>query len=63
MPFLDQKVVTFFIISGIIVIISLLERSGSKNTGLELSRKIFKTDRVFNLLSIIILSAIYIVFW
>ncbi|MEN8203759.1 MAG: sodium/solute symporter [Bacteroidota bacterium] len=66
MPFLDQMMVTFLIISGIIVLISLLERSGNRNPGLELSRRIFKTDRVFNLLSIIIimiLSAIYILFW
>ena len=66
MPFLDQMVVTFLIISSVMVIISLIERSGSKNTGLELSRKIFKTDKVFNLLSIVlilILSAIYILFW
>ena len=66
MPFLDQMVLVFLGISGIMVIISLLENSDSRSHGLDLSRKIFKTDRVFNVLSIgviIILSAIYILFW
>ena len=66
MPFLDQMVLVFLGISGIMVIISLLENSDSRSHGLDLSRKIFKTDRVFNVLSIgviIILSAIYVLFW
>lgn len=66
MPFLDQMMVSFLIISAIIVIISLLDKRGIENKGLEISRKIFRTDKVFNLLSIVIViifSAIYIVFW
>ena len=66
MPFLDQMAVTFLIISGIIVTISLLQSNGNENSGLELSRRIFKTDKIFNLLSIIVIlifSAIYILFW
>ncbi len=66
MPFLDQMMVSFLIISLIIVIISLLDKKEEQSKGLELSRKIFRTDKTFNLLSIVIIiifSAIYIVFW
>ncbi|NQU51246.1 MAG: sodium/solute symporter [Bacteroidetes bacterium] len=64
MPFLDQMMVSFLIISLVIVVISLLDKK--ENKGLEISREIFRTDKTFNLLSIIIIvifSAIYIVFW
>ncbi len=64
MPFLDQMMVSFLVISAFIVGISLLDKSETK--GIEISRKIFRTDKTFNTLSIIILiifSAIYIVFW
>lgn len=66
MPFLDQMMVSFLIISAIIVIISLPGSKQIENKGLEISRKIFRTDNVFNLFSIaiiIIFSAIYIIFW
>lgn len=66
MPFLDQMMVSFIIISVLIVIISLIDKSKTENKGLEISRKIFRTDKVFNLLAIIItliFSAIYIIFW
>jgi SSS family solute:Na+ symporter len=66
MPFLDQMMVSFLVISILIVIISLFDKKGDENKGLELSRKIFRTDKIFNLLSIVIIilfSAIYIVFW
>ena len=64
MPFLDQILVSFFIILAMIIVISLLDKKEAK--GLEISRKIFRTDKTFNILSIIIImlfSAIYIVFW
>jgi len=63
-PFLDQMLISFLIISLIIVIISVLAKKESK--GLEISRKIFRTDKWFNLLSILIIiifSVIYILFW
>ena len=66
MPFLDQMALTFLGISVIMVIISLLEKSENRSPGLELSRKMFRTDSVFNVLSIVIIiifSAIYIIFW
>lgn len=64
MPFLDQMMVSFVLISLVIIILSLLDKRDGK--GLELSRTIFRTDRWFNLLSIIVIilfSAIYILFW
>lgn len=64
MPFLDQMMVSFLIISLLIIVISLLDKKEAK--GLNISRKIFRTDKVFNLLSIIIIvlfSAIYVIFW
>jgi SSS family solute:Na+ symporter len=64
MPFLDQMMVSFLLISLVIVIISLLDKKEGK--GLEVSNKIFRTDKSFNILSIIIViifSAIYILFW
>lgn len=64
MPFLDQMMLSFLLISVVIVLISLSGKKESK--GLEISREIFRTDKWFNLLSIIIIvifSAIYIIFW
>jgi len=64
MPFLDQMMVSFLLIALVIIIISLIDKREGK--GLELSRTIFRTDKWFNLLSIIVMvlfSAIYILFW
>jgi SSS family solute:Na+ symporter len=66
MPFLDQMVISFLGISALMVGISLIENSEYSSTTLSFSRRMFKTDSIFNLLSImviIILSAIYILFW
>lgn len=66
MPFLDQMLVSFAIISILIIVISLLDKKENQTKGLEISRKIFRTDKWFNLLSILIIiifSAIYIIFW
>lgn len=66
MPFLDQMMVSFFIVSAIIIFISFLEKRQIESKGIEISRKLFRTDKTFNLLSVIIIiifSAIYIIFW
>ena len=66
MPFLDQMMLSFLIISALIVVISLLDKKEDGIKALQLSRKIFRTDKWFNLLSILIIiifSAIYIIFW
>jgi len=65
-PFLDQMLISFLLISFFIIVVSLIDRRNIDNKGLILSREIFRTDKVFNLLSIIIIlifTAIYIIFW
>lgn len=64
MPFLDQMMVSFLIVTLVIIIISLVNKN--ENKGLDFSRQIFRTAKTFNIFSIIIIvifSAIYILFW
>lgn len=65
MPFLDQMLVAFFIVAAVIVLLSLFGKKGA-DKGIVLPKGIFKTERSFNLLSLIILlvlGVIYTVFW
>ncbi len=65
MPFLDQMLVSFLIVSVLIIVISLLSKK-EENKGLDLPKGIFKTDKTFNILAIIIVmifAAIYTLFW
>jgi SSS family solute:Na+ symporter len=64
-PFLDQMLISFFSVLAIIITLSVF---GPKETskGIDLPEGLFKTEKSFNILSIIImllLAAIYIVFW
>lgn len=66
MPFLDQMLLSFSIIALLIIIFSLLDRTTAERKGIEIHPDIFRTDKWFNLLAIIIIivfSAIYVVFW
>jgi solute:Na+ symporter, SSS family len=66
LPFLDRIGVVFIILSAIIIIISLLESKRNHPGAVELKRELFKTDWIFNLGALgllLILAAIYIVFW
>ena len=66
LPFLDRIGIVFLIISAVIIVISLIESRDNHPGSIELTKKLFKTDKVFNLLSLgilIILSLIYITFW
>jgi SSS family solute:Na+ symporter len=63
MPFLDQMGYNFLLLSVVIISISLF---GTTDKGLELDKKLFKTDMSFNFASLLILgflAAIYGVFW
>jgi SSS family solute:Na+ symporter len=65
MPFLDQMMVSFLIVAAIIVVISL---TGKKEVsrGIDLPKGIFKTNKSFNILSLIIIAiliSIYTIFW
>lgn len=66
LPFLDRIGVVFLIISGIIIIVSLLESKKNHPGAIQLEKQLFETDRVFNWLSlgiILILCFIYYIFW
>jgi len=65
MPFLDQMLVVFFVVAVVIVAISLLSKK-EPIPKIETPPSIFKTDTLFNILSLIIIfvfSGIYIIFW
>lgn len=64
LPFLDQMLLSFGIIALVIILISMLGKS--ENKGIQIHREIFRTDKWFNVFSIIIViifSAIYLLFW
>jgi solute:Na+ symporter, SSS family len=66
LPFLDRIGVVFIILSLIIIVISLMESKRIHPGAVELKKELFKTDWIFNLGSLgllLILAAIYIVFW
>ena len=66
MPFLDQMLVTFFIISALVIVLSLLGKKGEDDTTIPLSKDMFKTEKSFNIPAIIImlvLALIYALFW
>ncbi len=65
LPFLDQMLLSFFIVAAIMVILSL---SGPRESakGIELSEGLFRTEKSFNILAVIIMlifAAIYTLFW
>jgi len=65
-PFLDQMLIAFLTISLFIVVFSIMDREGKETKAFKLSAEIFRTDRKFNLISMIIvliLLSIYIIFW
>lgn len=64
-PFLDQMLISFFLVAALMVILSLFgPRENAK--GIELSVGLFRTEKTFNILAVIILlifAAIYTLFW
>jgi len=66
LPFLDRIGVVFLIISAVIIVVSLLESKKNHPGAIELKKDLFKTDWVFNIGAtgiMLILIALYIVFW
>lgn len=66
MPFLDQMLVSFFVISLVIVLVSLSGKNKTDSKALHIHPRLFKTERSFNILSwiiIVILAFIYITFF
>jgi len=65
MPFLDQMLVSFFVICGIIISLSLIKKD-DVSKGIVLPHGIFHTEKSFNILSVIIVlifCSIYILLW
>ena len=66
LPFLDRMGVVFLILSGIAIVISLLERKTDDTKGIELYKGLFHTKMAFNIGAMIltaIVAVLYIIFW
>jgi len=66
MAFMNREVVVFFVLMGIIVVISLLEKPSDKKNLIKIEKGMFHTDLVFNVGAIgicAILTVLYILFW
>jgi len=66
-PFLDQMGITCLISMAIIAIVSYMQNKGADDSkGIEISKETFKTGKTFNIVSyaiIIVLVALYALFW
>ena len=66
LPFLDRIGVVFLILSAIIIIVSIIESKEDHPGAIELTKELFRTDKVFMWLSlgiVLILVALYYLFW
>jgi len=67
LPFLDQMGLTFLISMLFIVVLSYKQNKGADDAkGIEISRETFKTGKTFNIVSyaiVIVLVALYALFW
>ena len=66
-PFLDQMGITCLISMAIIALVSYMQNKGADDSkGIEISKETFKTGKTFNIVSyaiIIVLVALYALFW
>ena len=65
-PFINQMGLCFLVLSGIIIVISLLDKKYPSGKGLDLPGNIFHTSMSFNIGSVLIttiLAVLYILFW
>ncbi|MCD4772611.1 MAG: sodium/sugar symporter [Bacteroidales bacterium] len=66
LPFLDRMGVVFLVLSGIAILISMLERKTNDPKGIELYKGLFHTKMPFNIGAMIltaIVAVLYIIFW
>lgn len=67
LPFIDRMGLVFLIISGLIILISLVEGKGKDHPkGIEITKDLFRTSTQFKIGAILIsgiIAALYIVFW
>ncbi|MCO6462580.1 MAG: sodium/solute symporter [Saprospiraceae bacterium] len=65
-PFLDRMGYCFLLISLMMIIISMMENKGDDPKAIIYERKLFKTNFLFNFLSVVVIALvalIYIIFW
>lgn len=66
LPFLDRMGLSFLILAGVMIVISLMDNRGNDPKAIPLEKGLFNTSLTFNLASMLImamLAVIYIVFW
>ncbi|MFT4695156.1 MAG: SSS family solute:Na+ symporter [Urechidicola sp.] len=67
LPFMHQMGITFLITTTIMIVISLLQNKGvDDKKGIHFTSNLFKTDKTYNILSfgiILLLIALYSIFW
>ncbi|PIS29548.1 MAG: sodium/glucose cotransporter [Candidatus Marinimicrobia bacterium CG08_land_8_20_14_0_20_45_22] len=66
MPFLNRMGIVFLLLSTIVVVITLIEKKGDDSKAIQINRKLFATDAIFNAGAIGIfgiLAVLYILFW
>lgn len=66
LPFLDQMGLVFIALTILIIILSIMSRDKQSPKAIEINKDRYKTDIVFNALSmgiILILAALYAIFW
>ena len=67
LPWMDQMAYTFILVSLIIAVVSLVDGKGKMNPkGIQLTTKMFKTERSFDIGAIIIIAIVtflYLFFW
>jgi SSS family solute:Na+ symporter len=66
LPFIDRMGLSFLILSGVMILISVMENKGPDKNAINLEKGLFKTSMTFNIATIAImgmLAVIYAVFW
>jgi SSS family solute:Na+ symporter len=66
LPFLDRMGLVFLILLVLVIIMSILEQKGVDPKAIQINRKLFATDPIFNVAAIgicAILAVLYIRFW
>lgn len=66
LPFIDRMGLSFLLLAGLMIVISLLENKSADKKAINLEKGLFNTSMTFNIASIVImgmLAVIYAVFW
>ncbi len=66
MAFLNRMAIVFFLLSAVVIIITLIEKKGEHPKAIKIDKDLFSTGPVFNIGAIVItaiVSVFYIIFW